>query len=315
MSKHYLVTGGNGFIGTALVQMLLDEGNKVTVFDNIFRHKRKKFRNIEKLKFIKGDICNTSQVKKSLKDIDVLIHLAYINGTKNFYQIPDKIIEVATKGIVNVFDACIKNEVKEIYLASSSEVYHYPKKIPTDEMTNLIIPDPHNPRYSYGAGKILTEIYGLNFAKYFKKLIIFRPHNVYGPNMGNEHVIPEITNKILKLKKGKLNIQGSGNETRSFIYIDDFVNSFKILLKRGKHKNIYNIGNKEEVTINNIVELISNILNKKIIIKKGQLKKGGTPRRCPNVEKIKKIGYKQKYSLDKGLYETVRWYKLNYEKK
>ena len=91
--------------------------------------------------------------------------------------------------------------------------------------------------------------------------------------MGNEHVIPEITNKILKLKKGKLNIQGSGNETRSFIYIDDFVNSFKILLKRGKHKNIYNIGNKEEVTINNIVELISNILNKKIIIK-GQLKKG-----------------------------------------
>ena len=315
MNKHYLVTGGNGFIGTALVQMLLDEGNKVTVFDNIFRHKRKKFRNIEKLKFIKGDICNSSQVNKSLKDIDVLIHLAYINGTENFYQIPDKIIEVATKGIINIFDACIKNEVKEIYLASSSEVYHYPKKIPTDEKTNLIIPDPHNPRYSYGAGKILTEIYGLNFAKYFKKLIIFRPHNVYGPNMGNEHVIPEITNKILKLKKGKLNIQGSGNETRSFIYIDDFVNSFKILLKRGKHKNIYNIGNKEEVTINNIVELISNILNKKIIIKKGQLKKGGTPRRCPNIEKIKKIGYKQKYSLDKGLFETVSWYKLNYEKK
>ena len=218
MFKHYLVTGGNGFIGSALVQMLLDEGNKVTIFDNIFRHKRKIFRNNQKLKFIKGDICNTSQVKKSLKDIDVLIHLAYVNGTKNFYEIPDKIIDVATKGIVNVFDACIKNEVKEIYLASSSEVYHYPKKIPTDEMINLVVPDPHNPRYSYGAGKILTEVYGLNFAKYFKKLIIFRPHNVYGPNMGNEHVIPEITNKILKLKKGKLNIQGSGNETRSYLY-------------------------------------------------------------------------------------------------
>ena len=315
MQKHYLVTGGNGFIGNALVKMLLDEGNKVTVFDNIFRHKRKKFSNIKNLKFIKGDICNNSQVKKSLKKIDVLIHLAYINGTQNFYEIPDKIIEVATKGIVNVFDACIVNGVKEIYLASSSEVYHHPKKIPTDEKADLIIPDPHNPRYSYGAGKILTEIYGLNFAKHFKKLVIFRPHNVYGPNMGNEHVIPEITNKILKLKKGKLNIQGSGNETRSFIYIDDFVNSFKILLQKGKHKNIYNIGNNEEVTIINIIKLISDILSKTIKIKKGKLKKGGTLRRCPNIEKIKNIGYKQKYSLRKGLNETVSWYKLNYEKK
>ncbi len=315
MSKHYLVTGGNGFIGNSIVQMLLNEGHRVTVFDNIFRHSKKKINNVKNFKFIEGDICKYNDINKSSKKVDALVHLAYINGTKNFYEIPNKIIEVATKGIVNVFDACLSNNIKEIYLASSSEVYHHPSKIPTDENTSLIIPDPFNPRYSYGAGKILTEIYGLSFAKFFKKLIIFRPHNVYGPNMGYDHVIPEITNKILNLKNNKLIIQGSGEETRSFIYIDDFVSAFKILLTKGKHNNIYNIGNNEEVTINDIVSSISKILEKKIIIKKGTLQKGGTLRRCPNIVKIKKIGYKQHYSLIKGLKKTVDWYKLNHEKK
>ncbi len=314
MNKHYFVTGGNGFIGHAIVKMLLNEGNKVTVFDNISRHSKKFYKN-KNYKFIKGDICKLADLNKSLKKVDALVHLAYINGTQNFYDIPHRIIEVAAKGITNIFDACRSNNIKEIYLASSSEVYYYPKKIPTDENIPLIIPDPYNPRYSYGAGKILTEIYGLNFSKFFNKLIIFRPHNVYGPDMGNEHVIPEITNKILKIKNGKLKIQGSGKETRSFIYIDDFVECFKILINKGKHKNIYNIGNNEEVTISYVIKLISKILKKRIVTKKGVLKKGGTLRRCPDIAKIKKIGYKQKHSLELGLKNTVDWYKLNYEKK
>ena len=76
---------------------------------------------------------------------------------------------------------------------------------------------------------------GIHYGKkYFKKLIIFRPHNVYGPDMGNEHVIPEIINKFKSLKGKSLKIQGSGNEIRSFIYIDDFVQAFDLLLKKGK---------------------------------------------------------------------------------
>ena len=94
----------------------------------------------------------------------------------------------------------IKNKIKELYLASSSEVYQTPDKIPTDENVSLKIPDIKNPRYSYAGGKILTELYGMNYGKkYFKKLSICRPHNVYGADMGNEHVIPEI---ISRMKKG-----------------------------------------------------------------------------------------------------------------
>ena len=92
-------------------------------------------------------------------------------------------------------------------MASSSEVYQTPKKIPTDEKELLKVPDPYNPRYSYGASKMMTEIMSIHIGKKFlKKLIIFRPHNVYGPNMGNEHVIPEIINKIKYAVKKKKKI-------------------------------------------------------------------------------------------------------------
>lgn len=91
-----------------------------------------------------------------------------------------------------------------MYLASSSEVYHHPNKIPTPENIELKIPDVFNPRFSYSSGKIMTEIMGINYGnKFFKKLVIFRPHNVYGPGMGHEHVIPEIIQK-LKLLRTKL---------------------------------------------------------------------------------------------------------------
>ena len=170
-----------------------------------------------------------------LKKVDAVIHLAYINGTRYFYEKPDVILDVAIKGLINVFDGCKKYKIKELYLASSSEVYQTPLKIPTDENEMLKIPDIYNPRYSYGGGKILTELMGIHYGKkFFKRLIIFRPHNVYGPNMGNEHVIPEFVKKMKSIKNKIFKIQGSGNEIRSFIYIDDFINAFDLILHKGK---------------------------------------------------------------------------------
>ena len=133
--------------------------------------------------------------------------------------------------------------------------------------------------------------------------------------MGNDHVIPEIINKLLNLKKGKLKIQGSGKETRSFIYIEDFVQSIKLIIKNGKHKNIYNIGNNEEISILKLVKQIIKILNKKTLISSGTLQIGGTVRRCPDINKIKKIGYNKQFNLHEGLKNTIDWYKNNYEKK
>ncbi len=303
MKKNFLVTGGTGFIGSGICNLLIEQGHNVTILDNNSRGKISRILKFKKkIKFIKGDIRNKNKVFKSLKKIDAVVHLAYINGTKFFYEKPDLILDVAVKGLINIFDGCIKYKIKELYLASSSEVYQTPVKIPTDEKEPLKVPNIHNPRYSYGGGKILTELMGINYGKkFFKKLIIFRPHNVYGPDMGNEHVIPEFLNRFRKLKGKDFKIQGNGSETRSFIYIDDFIQAFSCILKRGKHLQIYNIGTSEKITIKALVKKLSKIFKKKIFIKKTKLYSGSTKKRLPDIKKIKLLGFKQKIKLEKGL--------------
>lgn len=302
MKKKFLITGGTGFIGSNIANMLAEKGYRVIVFDNNKRGKTNRIKN-KKIQFIRGDIRNKKQLKKAFKEIDAVIHLAYINGTKYFYTNPDLVLDVATKGLTNIFEICINKNIKELYLASSSEVYQNPTKIPTGEEEMLKIPDVYNPRYSYGGGKILTELYGINYGrKYFKKMIIFRPHNVYGNDMGNEHVIPELIGKVKNLKnKKKITIQGNGNETRSFIHISDFCDAFYLLTKKGKHLGIYNIGTEERVTIIKLINYIKKISGKIFVINKGLLRKGGTLHRCPNIKKIKKIGFRQKIKLEDGI--------------
>jgi len=305
--KTFLVTGGTGFIGSNISNLLVNQGHKVKIFDNNSRGSIQKIKDIKKkIKFIKGDVRNKQSLNKALKNTDAVIHLAYVNGTKYFYSKPVLVLDIAIKGILNVIEGCIKNKIKELYLASSSEVYQTPNKIPTDENETLKIPNIFNPRYSYGGGKILTELMGIHYGKkYFKKLVIFRPHNVYGPNMGHEHVIPQFINRFKSLKGKNFKIQGTGNEIRSFIYIKDFLNAFNLILNRGKHLGVYNIGTNEKIQIKNLAYKLSKILKKKIILKKTTIAKGGTKIRIPNIKKIKKLGFMPKFYLDKGLRETL----------
>tara|TARA_X000000950_G_scaffold205530_1_gene247249 strand:- start:25458 stop:26423 length:966 start_codon:yes stop_codon:yes gene_type:complete len=317
MKKTYLITGGSGFIGSAIAKRLVKEKNsRVICLDSNLRGNFRKIKSIIKnITFIKNDIRNLNQLIKISKKVDCIIHLAFLNGTENFYKRPDLVLDIGIKGIINVIDACKKNKIRELIIASSSEVYHSPIKIPTDENEAIKIPNVFNPRFSYSAGKILTEILSINNSKHFDKLIIFRPHNVYGPDMGFEHVIPELIYKIFKNKKDnkkiKLRIKGTGHETRAFNYIDDFVDGFMIMIKKGKHLNLYNIGSSEEISIKNLINKISRIINVKIEIKLSELPKGSTPRRCPNINKLKKLGYLPKIKIDKGLKPTIDWYSKN----
>ena len=305
--KTFLVTGGTGFIGSNICKLLIKKKYRVKIFDNNLRGDLNNIKKIKKkIKFIKGDIRNIDALIRASRNTDAVIHLAYINGTKYFYTKPVLVLDVAVKGIINVIEACMKNGIKELYLASSSEVYQTPNKIPTDEHESLKIPNIFNPRYSYGGGKILTELMGIHYGKkYFKKMIIFRPHNVYGPNMGYEHVIPEFIKRFKSLKKKKFKIQGTGNEIRSFIYIEDFIAAFNTILNRGKHLNIYNIGTNEKIKIKDLAHKLSKIFNKKIILKKTMLTKGSTKIRVPDIRKITSLGFKPRFNLSKGLRKTL----------
>lgn len=312
--KRYLLTGGAGFLGNALVTRLINSGSKVVILDNESR------RSIERLKskkvgvtFIKGDIRDPKIVNDACKNVDSVIHLAYINGTEFFYSIPEKVIEVGVKGMIHVLDACIKHGVKEIVLLSSSEVYNNPSVIPTPEKVPLIIPDTSNPRFSYAGGKIISELMTLYYGKkYFKRAMIVRPHNVYGPNMGREHVIAQFIIRMGDLRKKSNNfifpLQGTGHETRSFIYIDDFTDAFMALLKKGKHLETYNIGTMNEASIEHVASLIAELLSVTIKIRPGKLLAGSPIRRCPDTRKIQKLGFKPKITLKEGLKSSVDWY-------
>ncbi len=304
LKNYILVTGGSGFIGSAITRYLVEQKKKVIVFDNNSRGKLSRLKDIDsKIKFIKGDIRDKKKLLSTKGKIDTVIHLAYVNGTKFFYKKPYEILDIAVNGLTNILDFCKKKKVRNFYLASSSEVYQNPLKIPTLENEMLKIPDIHNPRYSYGGGKIISELYGTYFAqKYLRKFIIFRPHNVYGKDMGNDHVIPEFINRLKRIgNKKNFLIYGTGNEIRSFIHIKDFISGFDKIYKKGKNREIYNIGTLEKIKISKLAKLVAKILGKKINLKKTTILKGSPSIRCPNINKIKKLGFKQKIRLKDGI--------------
>ena len=310
MSKRYLVTGGLGFIGKAVVRSLLLKNKHVTVVDNNFKKNYLKDFRHDNLSIYKVDVRNKKELQKAFRNINTVIHLAFINGTKLFYEQPELVLDVALKGMSNILEISKKKSVKDFFLASSSEVYQNPPYFPTDEKVPLSIPNPLNPRYSYAVGKILSEVMLLN-SNIFKRAVIFRPHNIYGPNMGYNHVIPELFLKVLKSKKN-ITVEGSGSQTRAFCHINDFMNGFNILLHKGKDKNIYNIGTENEITIQNLSQKIIKISKKKLKIINKKEKFGNPQRRVPNISKLKKLGYKPKINLIKGLEETYKWYSKDF---
>ncbi len=321
-SKSYLVTGGCGFIGAALVQRLVRAGHRVRVLDNQSRGSARRLNTVaDDIEFIQADVRDRDAVSRAMMGAESVCHLAFVNGTRFFYEQPELVLDVGVKGMVNVLDACIERGVGELVLASSSEVYQTPPKVPTDETAPLSIPDPHNPRYSYAAGKIISEIMAINFGrKYFQRVIIFRPHNVYGPDMGWEHVIPQF---VLRMKSFterenapgeeliQFPIQGTGQETRAFVFIEDFIDGLSLLLERGEHLGIYNIGNPEEVTIAELARLVAEYFGRKVAVIPGQAATGSAPRRCPDITKLSALGYRPRYSLREGLSVTARWYDEN----
>lgn len=317
--KKYLVTGGTGFIGSALVKRLIKEGNIVRVLDNNTRGSVKKLGDVYKeIEFIEGDIRDPEVVKKACAGVDSVAHLAYINGTEYFYKMPELVLDVGVRGMLNVLDACIENNVKELILASSSEVYQSTDQIPTGETVPLIVPDPLNPRYSYGAGKMISEVLAINYGrKHFDRVLIFRPFNVYGPDMGWEHVIPQFSLRMHELASRTQGavldfpIQGGGLETRAFIYIDDFIDGLMHVIDKGEHLQTYHIGTMNEVAIKDVASEVGRYFNKEIRIVGSSTTQGSVLRRCPDNSKVCALGFCPKISLKDGIGTTAAWYQAH----
>jgi nucleoside-diphosphate-sugar epimerase len=319
VSAKILVTGGSGFIGSGLVKALVKSGATVHVLDDNSRGRPRRLADVEKdIKFISGDVRDADAVERAAQGMDEVHHLAFVNGTEFFYSQPDLVLDVGVRGMLNVIDACRKHGIGNLILASSSEVYQTPPHVPTAEDAPLSVPDPLNPRYSYGGGKLISELMAINYGrKYFERVLIFRPHNIYGPDMGFEHVVPQFALRVKKLgpqqpgSRLRFDIQGTGEETRSFCYIDDLVAGVMVMREHGEHLGIYHIGTTEEVTIADLARRIADLADSEIEIVPGKLQAGGTMRRCPDISKLAKLGYAPRVPLNDGLEPTVDWYWRN----
>lgn len=316
MFKRYLVTGGTGLIGSALVRRLVRDGHTVRVLDNNSRGVRGRLADIaHHVEFFEADIRDASAVIAAAAGMDSIIHLAYVNGTEFFYQKPELVLDVAVRGMLNVLDACRHHGIGELVLASSSETYQTPPVIPTPESVPLVVPDITNPRYSYGGGKIACELMAINYGRTgFERVMIFRPHNVYGPDMGWEHVIPQFSVRAARAVRQqphgvvRFPILGDGTQTRAFCHIDDFIDGLALVIEKGEHLGIYHIGNPEELTIAEVAKQIVRCFDREAEIVPSDAPRGETNRRCPDISKLRALGYSPRVPFAQGIVETVRWY-------
>ncbi len=310
----YLITGGTGFIGSALVRALCRRGYNVRVFDNHFKGDHKRLDDLKGYcELMDGDIRDEAAVSRACRGVDRVFHLAYVNGTSLFYSAPSLVLDVAVVGMVNILRACRTSGVSELFFASSSEVYQTPSTIPTPETVSLSVPDPLNPRYSYGGGKIIGELMALHSSS-CKRVVVFRPHNVYGPDMGIDHVIPDLILRLLALHRRQpqgalsLPIKGTGQETRAFVHINDLIRGLMILVDKGEHRHIYHIGTQQEINIEHLVRCLARIINRDVVIESSPAPVGETSRRCPAVGKMAALGYVPEVTLEDGLEDTLSWY-------
>lgn len=317
-----LVTGGHGFIGSALVRRLVRDGYSVRVFDNESRGSSVRLADLTGIiEVVRDDIRDAAAVRRATAGMDTVFHLAAVNGTHFFYSRPDGVLEVGVAGLVNVLNACRAEETGELIFASSSEVYGQPNRIPTDETAPLVVPDLWNPRYSYSSSKIIGEMMVMHVGRTFlERAIVFRPHNVYGPDMGWEHVIPQLALRLHRLCVQSpdgpvvLPIQGTGQESRAFIYIDDFIDALMLVALRGPHPSLYNIGTEEETTVAELARLMGGILGRSVVVEPGELARGSPLRRCPDVSKLAQLGFRPAHNLKDGLTTTLKWYIDNFRK-
>ena len=302
-----LVTGGLGFLGRALTASLVEQGHEVVALDD---RSRGDFDVPTGAELVEADVRDAEAVSKAVEGCELVYHLAAVQGTGNFYRVPDIVLDVNLRGVLNVAGACARQGVPRLVFSSSSEVYGVPDRFPTPEDAPLQVPDVLNPRYSYGGSKIAGELVTINVARQAGfEFVVLRYHNIYGPAMGWDHVIPEF---IRRLELGEeFTIQGDGEQTRSFCFVDDAVRATVAAGAEARAAGtILNIGNpREEHTINDLVALLARVSGKEIVPRHVPFEGEGTRRRRPDISRARDVlGFEPEVSLESGLRRTYDWY-------
>lgn len=324
--KRVLITGGAGFVGYHLARHLHDRGGyDITLADNFFRGARDAdltaLLSMPNIRLVEGDLTKPECWEILGSGYDEIYHLAGINGTKLFYEIPHEVLRIGVMTTMNAlewFRSRNGTPNAKILYTSSNEAYASGVElgiipIPTPETAPLVIADPYNPRWSYGGQKLIGELLFINYARaYNLRMSIVRPHNFYGPRAGYDHVIPETIGKIMD-QKDPFPLFGADN-TRSFCYIADATLAMQCVMESEKTDGgTYHIGSTEEIAIGELVEQIFILAGwRPRTIERRDAPQGSVKRRLADVSKIKAdTGWSATTPIAKGLEETIRWYRAH----
>jgi len=311
-NKKIIVTGGAGFIGSHLVKKLLELNNQIVVLDNLSSGFLENVPVHSQLTFINGDVRDFRLIKKLVENSDVIFHLAeFIPNTRQFgpghivkfsMENPILDLDICVKGTLNVLEAAKEANVKVVF-TSSAAVYGNPVEIPIKETT------PANPVSCYGASKLAAEAYCKVYIKTHNlPVVTVRLFNVYGPRQ-RKYFIYDVLSKLGK-NPNALEILGSGDQERDFIYVDDAVEGLILLsVKEEAISQIFNLGTGISIPIKEVVKHITRILGvEPVVTYTGSSWKGDVDVLVADSTKMSRIGFTPKYSLEQGIKKVVSWY-------
>ncbi|MDC1336377.1 SDR family oxidoreductase [Flavobacteriaceae bacterium] len=320
-NKTILVTGGAGFIGSNLCEALLEKDNKVICLDNFATGKRENLEQLLKdsnFTLIEGDIRKLEDCLKATKDVDYVLHQAALGSVPRSIKDPITSNDVNVSGFLNMLVAARDNGVKRFVFAASSSTYGDSESMPKVEN---IIGKPLSP---YAITKYVNELYADIFSKtYGLETIGLRYFNVFGrkqdPNGAYAAVIPKFVSQLISGESPVIN--GDGNYSRDFTYIDNVIQANLLSLVTTNEKainTVYNVAYGDRNTLNDLMgnlkeylsEFDSKISNVKVVY--GPNRKGDIPHSHASVEKAKELlNYNPQFSLQQGLKEAVKWYWKN----
>jgi len=310
--KKVLVTGAGGFIGSNLVEKLVQKGCKVKAF--VHYNSRNSWGWLENsehkngFEVISGDIRDADIVRHAMLEVDTVFHLAALIGIPYSYVSPEAYVETNIKGSLNILQAAKDFGVRRIIHTSTSEVYGTAQFVPIHEN------HPINPQSPYAASKSAADFLSLSFFRSFGlPVVIIRPFNTYGPRQSARAIIPTIITQVLSGNKTiKL---GALDPTRDLTYVDDTAEGFICagMADQGEGE-IINLGNNSEISIHDLVYLIARMMDAKIIIeediKRKRPVKSEVDRLMADNSKAKRLlNWTPEYSLEKGLAKTIDWFK------
>lgn len=313
MNKKILVTGADGFIGSHLVEHLLEKGYQVKAF--IFYNSFNSYgwldtlpkETLNQIEIFSGDIRDPNGVRVAMEGIDTVFHLAALISIPYSYHSPDNYVDTNIKGTLNILQAARLLKTKRVLVTSTSEVYGTAQYVPIDEK------HPFQGQSPYSATKIGADRIAESFYRSFDlPVTIVRPFNTYGPRQSARAVIPTI---ITQLLNGEKNIQlGNLEPTRDLVFVKDTAKGFSAIAESEKTiGEEINIATQTEISVGELANKLIKLINPeaKIAQQSERLRpeKSEVERLFGSNEKIQRLtGWKPSYTMDEGLAETIRWF-------